>query len=499
VHRIAPQASVRLTVGHLEAAGTALVERGKPGLAADFFRSGLAASPRDPCLLTSLASVLRLLGQSGDAEATLREAIAIERTARRLVALAAIVRERGRNLEGEELLREAIDLDSDLVDAWAALGGILVARWLEGGQSDELIAEATELLERTIQARPDDLDALAGLLVCYQSAERYDDWCDRAEIAATQHPACHELQVHHAFSLIKTGDLRRGLPAAARTIYSSPAIADCPLLRYPVWQPDQCHGPVVVWNAEGAGDGFQFARYFALAARDGAEIQLICNKPEAALMARCPGVAKVLPPEDVTLTRHATIFSLAATYTTCEEEIPWAGLYLSAGEEAVLRWWTRLQDWDGLTVGLAWQGNPKQATDRRRSFRLETMAPIWSIPGVRFVALQKDCEDELAGTPVRSLGPEYEAGDWHETAAVIANLDLVISSDTGIAHLAGAMGKPVWTALWEPCCWRWMIGREDTPWYPTMKLWRQWARGSWEGVFEKMADQLRGIARAEAA
>ncbi len=174
-------------------------------------------------------------------------------------------------------------------------------------------------------------------------------------------------------------------------------------------------------------------------------------------------------------------------------------------------------------VGLVWRGNPNQPNDERRSFDFERFAPILDLPGVTFVSLQKGHRIGR-GWPVVDLGDEYETGDWMETAGVIANLDLVITPDTGIAHLAGAMGKPVWVALSEPCCWRWGVGRKDeggrmkdepekpekaidraalvhpssfilhpserSAWYPSARLFRQRIRGSWDGVFEAMATAL---------
>jgi tetratricopeptide (TPR) repeat protein len=496
MHHIKPQASTRLTVGHLEAAGKALFDTGKPGLAVDLFRAALAASPRDPALLTSLSGALREIKQLPDAEVAAREAIAIDRTPRRLVALAGIVRDRERPDEAEETLRDALDLDPDCADAGAALGNLLLSRWHEAGASDDLAAEATTRLQRAIAANPEDLTAQATLLACYQVTDRFERWLEGAEALCQQYPGCHEFELHRAFALMKTGDLKRGLPAMGRSIYTRGELRDCPLLRYPIWHPGDPPGPVVVWNAEGFGDGVQFARYYRFAAQQGAEIKLIANKPEARLMARCLGVSEIIPPDDVTLDRHATVFSLAADFTDSELRIP-TSPYLSAPAELVAEWGKRIGSAAyAFKVGVSWRGNPKQDNDRRRSFEVDHLMPLCGLPGVELVNLQHGHRGETIGYGIADLGEEYQRGDWLDTAAVIANLDLVITPCTGIAHLAGAMGKPVWLALSEPGCWRWMTKREDSPWYPTMRIFRQTVRGSWEGVFERMAAELRTMRAA---
>jgi len=306
-------------------------------------------------------------------------------------------------------------------------------------------------------------------------------------------------------------------------------------------------------------------------------VKCIANKTMDRLIARAPGVAEVLP-EDVDIPSGTTMAALAALpgayarYATF-----WNGPYLSADLATFERWGDRLdaavcrshhapRDADltrsvrttstqEVRIGLAWRGNPKQGNDERRSFEFERFAPLfrgggWRVAGgepdgglgVSFISLQKGCRDELAAFNrscpppathhplIADLGDEYQDGNWCDTAAVIANLDLVISADTGVAHLAGAMGKPVWLALSEPCCWRWGQGRKDeggrmkdesekTPeaaglihpssfilhpsersvWYPTMRIFRQARRGSWDGVFEAMSGELVGAMQDQAA
>ena len=160
------------------------------------------------------------------------------------------------------------------------------------------------------------------------------------------------------------------------------------------------------------------------------------------------------------------------------------------------RWRARLGE-HGFRVGIAWQGNPSRREDTGRSIRLEHFLPLASVPGVRLISLQKDTgADQLApAMPVETLGDDFDQGrdGFIDTAAVMMNLDLVITSDTAIPHLAGALGRPVWVALRAVPDWRFMLERPDSPWYPTMRLFRQTTRDDWASVFAAIKDALAAL------
>jgi hypothetical protein len=186
--------------------------------------------------------------------------------------------------------------------------------------------------------------------------------------------------------------------------------------------------------------------------------------------------------------------SLPSILGTTLDSIPSDVPYLAAEPEAVARWRTRIGD-RGFRVGIVWQGNPRRREDRGRSIRLEHYLPLASVPGVRLISLQKDdgAEQLPAESPnVETLGADFDAGPdgFIDTAAAMMSLDLVISSDTAVAHLAGALGVPVWVALRAVPDWRWMTAGADCPWYPTMRLFRQTVRDDWAPVFAAMRDAL---------
>jgi hypothetical protein len=197
------------------------------------------------------------------------------------------------------------------------------------------------------------------------------------------------------------------------------------------------------------------------------------------------------------------LLSLPGIFHTTLESIPSAKAYLSIEPELVDKWRARLAKIDGFRVGICWQGSPKLELDHLRSFPLSNFASLANVPGVRLVSLQKvNGLAQLAALDgqfdVVDLRPQYdeERGAFLNAAAVIKNLDLVVTADTSIAHLAAALGAPVWIALPTRADWRWLQDRSDTPWYPTVRLFRQASPGDWAELFERMAVELRTIVQA---
>jgi hypothetical protein len=170
----------------------------------------------------------------------------------------------------------------------------------------------------------------------------------------------------------------------------------------------------------------------------------------------------------------------------------WDEPYLEAEPARVEKWRQFLAACAGFRVGICWQGNPQHMFDSQRSFPLEALSPIARVSGVRLVNLQKGML-AAAGFEVIDLGPDFDAsaGAFVDSAAVIKSLDLVITADTALAHLAGGLGAPVWVALSAHSDWRWVKDRDDSPWYPTMRLFRQQRLGEWDEVFARVADELR--------
>ncbi len=295
-------------------------------------------------------------------------------------------------------------------------------------------------------------------------------------------------------------------PASIRGLKS--ALGRIPDLPYPRWQGESLAGKsLLIWPEQGLGDYIQFCRYAPLLKDRGlARLSLFCAPSLKALLETVNGV-------DAVITDPASVpghdywcfpLSLPLHFGTTVDAIPAALPYLRALPERMDRWRNRLPG-EGRKVGLAWKGNPKLKNDSNRSLPgLETLAPLWAVPGVSFVSLQKGPgEDQAtqapAAQPIIALGTQ--AGDFADTAAIIAQLDLVICVDTAIAHLAGAMGKTCWVLL--PALgtdWRWLDDRPDSPWYPgVMRLFRQSKIGDWSRTVDEVASALNSRVNARLA
>jgi hypothetical protein len=306
--------------------------------------------------------------------------------------------------------------------------------------------------------------------------------------------------------------MRRGDLRAAHAISDvvlagrDPAGRDDPRLPYHlrwVWRGEAFAGrDVLVRCYHGLGDTIQFARYIPIAAERCAEVILGCSPELAPLLAAIPGVAQChtrwtdIPPHAA----YARLSSLPGLFGTVEATIPASVPYLRADPAKVARWAERLGPRRGRRVGLAWAGRSTHPNDARRTIALETLAPIWDLPGLEPVSLQKPVPAADAGArALFSLRTEELLADFGETAALIANLDLVVTVDTAIGHLAGALGAPAWILIPATADWRWLRDRADSPWYPSVRLFRQTALGCWEEPVRALAAALRALPETAAA
>jgi len=256
----------------------------------------------------------------------------------------------------------------------------------------------------------------------------------------------------------------------------------------PLWDGSPLAGRTILIHAEqGLGDTLQFVRFLPELDKRGGFAWLECQPALSCLIGRSYRIAPVpLPSFDC----HAPLLSLPYLL---ESGIPAGAPYLSPAPELIQQWRERLGAWNETRVGLAWAGNPAHKNDRNRSLALEKLAPLAGAPDTVFFSLQKGPQSEEALNPpagLKLIDLQNDLPDFHHTAAAIMNLDLVISVDSAVAHLAGALGRPVWTLLPFAPDWRWMLDRTDSPWYPTMRLFRQKQRGDWDSVVREVCREL---------
>ncbi len=267
------------------------------------------------------------------------------------------------------------------------------------------------------------------------------------------------------------------------------------------WDGGALEGKRILLDTEqGFGDAIQFLRYAPLVAQRGGQVVVRCAPELASLFRRTEGIRQVIlrdtPPP--AFDAHCPLPSLPLVFGTELASIPARVPYVSAEPGQIAHWRTKLAASAGaFKVGLVWASQSKHRTAAAKSFPLTALGPLAAIPGVRYFSLQKGEAARQAGRPPEGLKIEYRAvdlRDFSDTAAAIANLDLVISVDTAVAHLAGALGRPVWTLLKYAPDWRWLLARDDSPWYPTMRLFRQKVPSNWSSVIEDVARALQKLA-----
>ncbi len=263
------------------------------------------------------------------------------------------------------------------------------------------------------------------------------------------------------------------------------------------WGGEEINGKTILLYAEqGLGDAIQFMRYSSLVADSGARVVLECPQVLVSTGSKVKGHDLVIAPgrEFAEYDVYCSLLSLPYLFGTEMKSIPDDIPYIHADAELIDEWHKRIcGHGDRLKVGIVWAGKPAHARDHMRSFSVEMYKSLFDMKNIKFYSLQKGgASQEIKGNKWKNVVEDYseKLHDFSDTAALIENLDLVISVDTAVAHLAGAMGKPVWTLLPYAADWRWLLGREDSPWYPTMRLFRQPALGDWESVIARVAESL---------
>jgi len=378
--------------------------------------------------------------------------------------------------------RRAIELKPDYADAWNNLGGTL--------RELDRLSEAESAIGRAIQIEPNLASAHSNLAIVLMDQQRFIEAIESFHRAIAARPDYRE--AHHNLGMLHLllGDFQRGWEE-----YQWRPIT--PLqIRQPTWRGEDLRGKTIFLHAEqGIGDTIQFARFIPILQEKGAHVLIGCHPELSGLVG---GLAQIVhrgdrfPPFDF----YCPLLNVPMVLGTNVNNIPARIPYLKADEERSKLWRERLGPRKGnLRVGLAWAGSPKHADDARRSIALEKFAPVLANPNIEFISLQVG----PAGARAAQHGMvdfTSELRDFSDTAALVDQLDLVVTVDTAVAHLAGAMAKPTWVLLAKTPDWRWLLGRADSPWYPGLRLFRQERRGDWDAVIEAIAQKLPEFSHA---
>jgi len=438
--------------------GNVLRDQGRHDLAVTSYMQAVRLDPKAPAPLTNLGDLYKRMGRSADALTTLEQAVAVDpRSPEALICLGTLYHEMDRNEDAIRCYDMAQSVAPDMVEPWSNIG------------------------------------------VSLQSEGRFDEALAAYDRAIAIKPKLAEPHMHRGMALLTAGNYAEGWRAYEWRWRSTAFDAQ----RRNFWQPRWTGQPiegrtVLIYGEQGFGDMIQFVRYGRELQRLGARVVVETEPELVRLFAGADWAAQVLakgtmlPPFDF----HIPLLSLPHAFDTVVATVPAEVPYLVPPAALREKWVARFADVTGLKIGLVWAGRPEHRRDHERSLSLDLLAPLGRVPGVRFFSLQvgsraDDILSPRADFQVESLGG-FE--DFADTAAAITALDLVISVDTSVSHLTGALGRPNWVLLPAVPDWRWLLEREDCPWYPLTRLFRQPVPGDWRAVLADLARELRQTA-----
>ncbi|MHB8898301.1 MAG: FkbM family methyltransferase [Thermoguttaceae bacterium] len=464
--------------------------RGRHDLAMERIGHAIRLRPATAVYHGNLGKLLKDRGRPVEAEAAYREAVRLDpAAAEALLGLGLALKTQGRLNEAAGWFRQAAQADPHSLLAQMQLGSAV----RRAGNIDEAIA----CFRRALEIKPDHARAHSNLGSALRLKGRLEEaaaCCRRAIQIQPDYAIAH---LNLAIIQLTTGDLPSGWPEYEWRLELEDA-AVSPLCR-PRWDGSPLDGrTILLFLEQGAGDVFQFIRYVPLLRRRGAKVFVECPSGLAPILQAADlGIDRLvlsgseLPPFDVA----CPLLSLPGIVGTTLENIPGGAPYLKADPVLVENWRPRLEALKGFRVGIVWQGRREHSEDRWRSIPLAEFEPLSRVEGVTLISLQKgDGAEQLcgAGFPVVDWTHQMDdvCGPFTDTAAILSQLDLVIACDSAVAHLAGALGVPAWLALSATADWRWFLDREDSPWYPRTRLFRQHTLGDWQELFRRMASAL---------
>ena len=504
-------------------------QSGRPRIAVELITKAIALSPETSVYFQSLAEIQREMGTPQEALSSLRRALELDPDSPiALDRLGNLQREMGRLDAALEMFERYTRLRPDSPEGHNNTGVCLK----EMGRSQEAVAA----YRRALQLNPDFAEAHNNLGVCLKDLGNSDDAIIEYRQAVRFRPDFAEARNNLGAALLASGSANEAIAEFRKAIELRPDFAGAhynlslallllgrfsegwreherrwqakgfPAARRqfgkPEWDGGDLAGKTILLHCEqGFGDSIQFIRYASLVAGRGAKIIVWTPRELLRLFQSVAGVSTIIaggvcPPIDV----HCPLMSLPRIFDTRVESIPAPIPYLHADPNLAAQWKTKIGAADGafkigpFKIGLAWAGRPTHGEDRHRSISLNDFAGLSATGRAIFFSLQKGEASAQAANPPPGMNLfdfTAELNDFADTAALIANLDLVITIDSAVAHLAGAMGKPVWVLLPFAPDWRWMLEREDSSWYPTMRLFRQAVRGDWNTPVGRMGERLR--------
>jgi tetratricopeptide (TPR) repeat protein len=462
-------------------------QNGRLGDAIEHVKRATKLAPKVPLFHANLGEMLRLAGRPKLAAEAARAALEIDpKMPAALSNLGVALYELKAYEDAAQAQRKAIEAKPDFAEAHSNLGNALHAL--------RRFDDAIPAYRRAIEINPNYADGWANLGTTLHHSGNFEEGISALRRAVALAPHHANARSGLGILLLMRGDMAEGWEEYEWRLRSTerkgPKFPEIP------WQGETLAGKHIYVQAEqGFGDTLQFARYMPMLTARGAKVTLRVHQQLVTLIRESLPDITVLGDrgDPAPYQCDAVLLSLPRVFKTRLETIPAQVPYLRAPAEAQSRWNARLGKLKGLRIGIVWAGNPEHVNDTRRSIDLDKLAPLFAVRGTSFVSLQfgpraADLKKLKRKPPIEDLAGGFK--DFVDTAAAISALDLVITVDTSVAHVAGALGKPVWVLLPWVTDWRWLLNREDNPWYPTMRLFRQKRGQDWSDVIERVASEL---------
>lgn len=432
----------------------------------------LTLKPDYAVAFMNLGNVLQALGHLNEAEEVYRHALALQpEYAEAHMNLGNVLQAQGRLDEAMARYEQALAFRPAYADAYVNLGNLLLGQ----GKARQAVVE----YERALALCAENPEALVNLGSACESLGEHQEAISYYDAAIALRPEYAEARVNRALNQMRRGDFANGFAGYEwrwqMPNFRSPRRA----FNRPLWRGEDLHGKQILLHSEqGMGDSLQFLRFLPSVSAFGGRVLL---EVPASLRRLGDGLGaaevftfgEALPDFDW----HCPLMSLPRALGTTVETIPRAPYLIVPRQHS-------LATTKKLKVGIVWAGNPQHSQDRHRSILPSLLGPLFNLGGIDFYSLQVEKGKAILPDTVTDLAPQIS--DFADTAAWLMELDLLISVDTAVAHLAGALGRPVWILLAHHADWRWMLGREDSPWYPTARLFRQESFGDWNGVIHRV-------------
>jgi len=460
------------------------------------YRRVLSSQPKNTDALYLLGLITQLTARYAESVDLFERAVRVNPKSAKYwvnLALSAGGMGLGRTKDAIEALRKAIAIDPNIPEAWSNLGNEY--------RNESQFEEARRCYTKALALRPNFADAQLNLGVTLQETEpTFAPALEAYEKAIAMQPDFALAHWNLGFALLLLGDYPRGLPEYEWR-WRTNTVSIPRNFPQPQWTGEPLQGQRILIHAEqGLGDAIHMARYVSLVAQRGGKVILESPGPLVRLFRHLPGLSEIvhfgdpLPHFDI----HCPLMTLPLVFRTTLETIPAPIPYLKADPQLTAHWQQKMPpDPNRPRIGIVWAGAPNNKNDRNRSMSLDHLAPLAQVKNARFFSLQKGPAAAQTARPPKGLDLTdftQEITDFADTAAIAANLDLIIAVDTSVAHLAAALGKPTWIMIPYMPDWRWLRDRSDSPWYPTLKIFRQSRNRTWREVIEKITEALKTFA-----